>query len=262
MHAAPHHPWVLAFLFALSATGVPAQSFLLGDTRGLLDLAEREQVERELEEATSEQEVEAILRAALIGVDHGQVTYLMKGAEDRWRERVFSVGQGRSAPALTATLSSRGLDEPVRTLTGLRALFHDTLVVLDTLQVQLELDPPLPVEGFLLYWAASDTEPLRTGRVSGNGEALVLHRGSFPGLAGNEVELYLQHRVRPDETLGFCRLRFLDGDEREALREVWCAEQERVPEADQEQDARFLHDLVEAWYGRCHAPRSTGLTCP
>lgn len=58
--------------------------------------------------ATSEQEVEAALRAALIGLDHGQVTYLVKEADDRWRERVYSVGQGRSAPALTATLSSRG----------------------------------------------------------------------------------------------------------------------------------------------------------
>lgn len=262
MRVRPYRRGLLLLLFALSAPWARAQSFLLGDTRGLLGEAEREYLEREMAGATSEQEVEAALRAALIGLDHGQVTYLVKEADDRWRERVYSVGQGRSAPALTATLSSRGVDEPLRTRASLRALFKDTLVVLDTLRVRLELDPPLPLEEFRLYWAGSSVEPVKAGLVFEDDGDLLITRGSFPGHDGNDVELFLKHSRWPKEAMGPCHLKFLGAEERSALQEVWCGERDRVPDADPEQAARFLHDLVDAWYGRCHAPRSTGFTCP
>lgn len=86
---------------------------------------------------------------------------------------------------------------------SLRALFKDTLVVLDTLRVcAWELDPPLPVEGFRLYWAGSSVEPVKAGLVFEDDGDLLITRGSFPGHDGNDVELFLKHSRWPKEAMG------------------------------------------------------------
>ena len=93
MRVRPYRRGLLLLLFALFSAMGTGTVLSAGDTRGLLGEAEREYLEREMAGPPGAGGGSSPA-CRLDGLDHGQVTYLVKGSRRPLAERVYSVGQG------------------------------------------------------------------------------------------------------------------------------------------------------------------------
>lgn len=136
-------------------------------------------------------------------------------------------------------------------LSDFKALFRDTLVLLDTLSIKLYLhNERYPDDKFVVLPRCNNTPVTPVPIPLADSRLLIV-----PGLVSGCNEISMINLENPDRTLAACRLRFLDKTQQQDLSGLAQDIREDQPALTTKETAAILENFIRLKYGAVYFPQ-------